>query len=116
MVFVFVVLGFMIPTVVIDIFQTEPDNFSFLIVITILIAIAIYMSICLGLFSGTKIFISRKIYNLYLDEEHDSHETPPSRVRYAFIMTMCGIHGNNFTFNGTYITIYHYKRTSIRIP
>ena len=27
--FVFVVLGFMIPIVVIDIFQTEPDNFSF---------------------------------------------------------------------------------------
>ncbi|MDN8966543.1 sodium:proton antiporter, partial [Staphylococcus aureus] len=39
---VYVVLGFMIHTVVIDIFQTEPDNYSFLIVITILIAIAIY--------------------------------------------------------------------------
>ena len=73
--------------------QTEPDNFSFLIVITILIAIAIYACDLFGFISGTKIFISRKNIQSYLDEEHDSHETPPSRVRYAFIMTMCGIHG-----------------------
>lgn len=40
-----------------------------------------------------KDFYFPKNIQSYLDEEHDSHETPPSRVRYAFIMTMCGIHG-----------------------
>ncbi|HFN8572074.1 TPA: cation:proton antiporter [Staphylococcus aureus] len=91
--FVFVVLGFMIPTVVIDIFQTEPDNFSFLIVITILIAIAIYACRFVWVYFWYKDFYFPKNIQSYLDEEHDSHETPPSRVRYAFIMTMCGIHG-----------------------
>ncbi|HIH8114451.1 TPA: cation:proton antiporter [Staphylococcus aureus] len=91
--FVFVVLGFMIPTVVIDIFQTEPDNFSFLIVITILIAIAIYACRFVWVYFWYKDFYFPKNIQYYLDEEHDSHETPPSRVRYAFIMTMCGIHG-----------------------
>nr|WFN98979.1 sodium:proton antiporter [Staphylococcus aureus] len=91
--FVFVVLGFMIPTVVIDIFQTEPDNFSFLIVITILIAIAIYACRFVWVYFWYKDFYYPKNIQSYLDEEHDSHETPPSRVRYAFIMTMCGIHG-----------------------
>ncbi len=91
--FVFVVLGFMIPTVVIDIFQTEPDNFSFLIVITILIAIAIYACRFIWVYFWYKDFYFPKNIQSYLDEEHDSHETPPSRVRYAFIMTMCGIHG-----------------------
>ena len=91
--FVFVVLGFMIPTVVIDIFQTEPDNFSFLIVITILIAIAIYVCRFVWVYFWYKDFYFPKNIQSYLDEEHDSHETPPSRVRYAFIMTMCGIHG-----------------------
>ena len=62
--FVFVVLGFMIPTVVIDIFQTEPDNFSFLIVITILSLLQFMHVDLFGFISGTKIFISRKIYNL----------------------------------------------------
>ena len=83
----------MIPTVVIDIFQTEPDNFSFLIVITILIAIAIYVCRFVWVYFWYKDFYFPKNIQSYLDEEHDSHETPPSRVRYAFIMTMCGIHG-----------------------
>lgn len=50
------------------------------------------MSICLGLFLVQRFLFPENIQS-YLDEEHDSHETPPSRVRYAFIMTMCGIHG-----------------------
>lgn len=50
------------------------------------------MSICLGLFLVQRFYFPKNIQS-YLDEEHNSHETPPSRVRYAFIMTMCGIHG-----------------------
>ncbi|MCY1029811.1 cation:proton antiporter, partial [Mammaliicoccus sciuri] len=34
--FVFVVLGYLVPTVIIDIFQTEPDNLIFLITTTLL--------------------------------------------------------------------------------
>ena len=79
--FVFVVLGFMIPTVVIDIFQTEPDNFSFLIVITILIAIAIYACRFVWVYFWYKDFYFPKNIQSYLDEEHDSHETQPSVLR-----------------------------------
>ncbi len=51
------------------------------------------MSICLGLFLVQRFLFAEKSTIFIVDEEHDSHETPPSRVRYAFIMTMCGIHG-----------------------
>ncbi|MDT3032968.1 cation:proton antiporter [Staphylococcus argenteus] len=91
--FVFVVLGFMIPTVVIDIIKTEPENFSFLILITVLIALAIYVCRFAWVYFWYKDFYFPKNIQSYLDDDHDSHETPPSRGRYAFIMTMCGIHG-----------------------
>lgn len=91
--FVFVVLGIMIPTVVIDIIKTEPENFSFLILITVLIALAIYVCRFAWVYFWYKDFYFPKNIQSYLDDDHDSHETPPSRGRYAFIMTMCGIHG-----------------------
>ncbi|MBE5660418.1 sodium:proton antiporter [Staphylococcus sp. SS21] len=91
--FVFVVLGFMIPTVVIDIIKTEPENFSFLILITVLIALAIYVCRFAWVYFWYKDFYFPKNIQSYLDDDNDSHETPPSRVKYAFIMTMCGIHG-----------------------
>ncbi|MBE2158802.1 cation:proton antiporter [Staphylococcus argenteus] len=91
--FVFVVLGFMIPTVVIDIIKTEPENFSFLILITVLIALAIYVCRFAWVYFWYKDFYFPKNIQSYLDDDHDSDETPPSRGRYAFIMTMCGIHG-----------------------
>ncbi len=71
--FVFVVLGFMIPTVIIGYFPTEPDNFSFLIVITILIAIAIYACwISLGLFLVQRFFIAEK-YTILSRQENMIH-------------------------------------------
>lgn len=91
--FVFVLLGFMIPTVVIDIIKTEPENLSFLILITILIALAIYVCRFAWVYFWYKDFYFPKNIQSYLDDDNDSHETPPSRVQYAFIMTMCGIHG-----------------------
>ena len=59
--FVFVVLGFMIPTVVIDIFQTEPDNFSFFNIDHYINRYCnLCMSICLGLFLVQRLLFPEK--------------------------------------------------------
>lgn len=89
--FVFVVLGYLVPTVIIDIFQTEPDNLIFLITTTLLIALAIYICRFVWVYFWYKDFYYPKNIQSYLND--DTFETPPSRLRYAFIMTMCGIHG-----------------------
>ena len=39
---------------------------------------------------GSKILLSKNV-EAYLDEEEETQ--PPKRSRYAFIMTLCGIHG-----------------------
>lgn len=91
--FVFVVLGFIIPTVFLDIVKDEPQNIVFLILITLLIALAIYACRFIWVFFWYKDFYYPKNIQSYLDTSHTNDDTPPSRAKYSFIMTMCGIHG-----------------------
>lgn len=74
--FVFVVLGYLVPTVIIDIFQTEPDNLIFLITTTLLIALAIYICRFVWVYFWYKDFYYPKNIQSYLND--DTFETPPS--------------------------------------
>ncbi|EHJ09061.1 cation:proton antiporter [Staphylococcus simiae] len=91
--FVFVVLGFIVPTVVLDILKTEPQNLSFLITTTLLIALAIYVCRFIWVYFWFNDFYYPKNIQSYLDDDNTVNEQPPTRLRYYFIMTMCGIHG-----------------------
>ncbi|BGE81616.1 cation:proton antiporter domain-containing protein [Staphylococcus petrasii] len=89
--FVFVVLGFIVPEVFMEIIHKEPQNITFLIMVTLLIALAIYVFRYIWVYLWFKDFYYPKNVQSYLDEEEDAG--PPKRSHYAFIMTMCGIHG-----------------------
>lgn len=91
--FVFVVLGFIVPEVVIQIIKVEPDNIKFLILISLLIALAIYVVRFIWVFLLYKDFYYPNHLQRYLEDTDIAEEQPPSRIRYSFIMTMCGIHG-----------------------
>ncbi|MCH8646489.1 sodium:proton antiporter [Staphylococcus lugdunensis] len=88
--FVFVVLGFIVPEVVDEIIRVEPENIMFLIGITLSIAVAIYVFRYIWVYIWFKDFYAPKNVQSYLDDDSGSI---PTRSRYAFIMTMCGIHG-----------------------
>lgn len=88
--FVFVVLGYIVPEVVSAIFKDEPQNIIFLIITTLLIALAIYVFRFIWVFMLFKQFYYPNNIQSYLN---DQYEVPPKRAHYAFIMTMCGIHG-----------------------
>ncbi|RIN26285.1 cation:proton antiporter [Staphylococcus succinus] len=88
--FVFVVLGFIVPKVVAEIIKEEPQNIKFLIITTLLIALAIYVFRFIWIFILFKQFYYPNNIQSYLNDEQ---EVPPKRAHYAFIMTMCGIHG-----------------------
>lgn len=88
--FVFVVLGFIVPEVVDEIIRVEPENIMFLIGITLSIAVAIYVFRYIWVYIWFKDFYAPKNVQSYLDDDSSSI---PTRSRYAFIMTMCGIHG-----------------------
>lgn len=88
--FVFVVLGYIVPKVVSEIIAHERDNISFLIITTLLIALAIYTFRFIWVFALYKVFYYPNNIQSYLD---DGEERPVNRLQYAFTMTMCGIHG-----------------------
>lgn len=88
--FVFVVLGFIVPKVVAEIIKEEPQNIKFLIITTLLIALAIYVFRFIWIFILFKQFYYPNNIQSYLNDEQ---EIPPKRAHYAFIMTMCGMHG-----------------------
>ncbi len=89
--FVFVVLGYIVPEVVMEIIHDEPQNIVFLITTALLIALAIYVFRFVWVYLLFKDFYYPNNVQSYLDDEEDAG--PPKRNHYAFIMTMCGIHG-----------------------
>lgn len=91
--FVFVVLGFIVPEVVMEIVKVEPDNLKFLIGITLLISLAIYSFRFIWVFLWYKDFYYPKNIRRYIEDDNLDEERPPNRILYSFIMTMCGIHG-----------------------
>ncbi|HEH3196546.1 TPA: sodium:proton antiporter [Staphylococcus aureus] len=95
--FVFSILGFLVPEVIIKIIKTEPHNLIFLIGITIVVALAVY------LFRFVLVYVLYPYFYLAIspfqkmmtknDDDNPTTEKPPKRSLYALIMTLCGVHG-----------------------
>ncbi|MBM6008977.1 sodium:proton antiporter [Staphylococcus epidermidis] len=94
--FVFSILGFLVPEVIVKIIKTEPHNLLFLIVITLLVALAVY------LFSFVWVYVLYPYFYLSVspfqkmiskNDEDKVTESKPKRSLYALIMTLCGVHG-----------------------
>ncbi len=95
--FVFSILGFFVPEVIIKIIKTEPHNLIFLIGITIVVALAVY------LFRFVWVYVLYPYFYLAIspfqkmmtknDDDNPTTEKPPKRSLYALIMTLCGVHG-----------------------
>ncbi|CAC6785647.1 Na+/H+ antiporter [Staphylococcus aureus] len=95
--FVFSILGFLVPEVIIKIIKTEPHNLIFLIGITIVVALAVY------LFRFVWFYVLYPYFYLAIspfqkmmtknDDDNPTTEKPPKRSLYALIMTLCGVHG-----------------------
>lgn len=95
--FVFAILGYLIPEVVGRIIENEPHNLLFLIIVTVLIALAIYVFRFLWVFVLYPYFYLpvSPFQKMMSDNENNqtNTETPPKRGVYAFIMSLCGVHG-----------------------
>ncbi|MCG2446336.1 sodium:proton antiporter [Staphylococcus epidermidis] len=94
--FVFSILGFLVPEVIVKIIKTEPHNLLFLIVITFLVALAVY------LFRFVWVYVLYPYFYLSVspfqkmiskNDEDKVTESKPKRSLYALIMTLCGVHG-----------------------
>ncbi len=94
--FVFSILGFLVPEVIIKIIKTEPHNLIFLIGITIVVALAVY------LFRFVWVYVLYPYFYLAIspfqkmmtkNDDNPTTEKPPKRSLYALIMTLCGVHG-----------------------
>ena len=75
--------------------KTEPHNLLFLVVITALVALAVYLFRFMGVCALSSIlFICQSFPKLMNEEGEDKKkEKPPKRSMYALIMTLCGVHG-----------------------
>lgn len=95
--FVFSILGFLVPEVVINIIKTEPHNLIFLVVITVLVALAVYLFRFLWVYVLYPYFyLSVSPFQKMISQDDDGNNTtekPPKRSLYALIMTLCGVHG-----------------------
>lgn len=94
--FVFSILVFLVPEVIVKIIKTEPHNLLFLIVITLLVALAVY------LFRFVWVYVLYPYFYLSVspfqkmiskNDEDKVTESKPKRSLYALIMTLCGVHG-----------------------
>lgn len=94
--FVFVILGYIVPETVKNIIKTEPQNLVFLLGITGLIALAVYVFRFLWVYVLYPYFylpVSPFQRAMNDGENKEQGETKPKRSKYAMIMTLCGVHG-----------------------
>ena len=95
--FVFSILGFLVPEVVINIIKTEPHNLLFLVVITVLVALAVYLFRFLWVYVLYPYFyLAVSPFQKMISQDDDGNNTtekPPKRSLDALIMTLCGVHG-----------------------
>ena len=82
--FVFSILGFLVPEVIVKIIKSEPHNLLFLIGIRFIWVYVLYPLFYLSVSPFQK---------LMNDDGTNTKEKPPKRSMYALIMTFCGVHG-----------------------
>ena len=76
--------------------KTEPHNLLFLVVITALVALAVYLFRFIWVYVLYPLFyLSVSPFQKLMNEEGEDKkkEKPPKRSMYALIMTLCGVHG-----------------------
>ena len=79
--FVFSILGFLVPEVIVKIIKSEPHNLLFLIGITLLVALAVYVFRFMGLCTISFILsISQSIPKLMNDDGTNTKEKPLNEV------------------------------------
>lgn len=93
--FVFSILGFLVPEVIVKIIKSEPHNLLFLIGITLLVALAVYVFRFIWVYVLYPLFYLSvsPFQKLMNDDGTNTKEKPPKRSMYALIMTFCGVHG-----------------------
>ena len=93
--FVFSILGFLVPEVIGKIIKSEPHNLLFLIGITLLVAMAVYLFRFIWVYVLYPLFYLSvsPFQKLMNDDGTITKEKPPKRSMYALIMTFCGVHG-----------------------
>ncbi|MGW9856664.1 monovalent cation/hydrogen antiporter [Staphylococcus hominis] len=93
--FVFSILGFLVPEVIEKIIKSEPHNLLFLVGITLLVALAVYLFRFIWVYVLYPLFYLSvsPFQKLMNDDGHSTKEKPPKRSKYALIMTFCGVHG-----------------------
>ena len=93
--FVFSILGFLVPEVIVKIIKSEPHNLLFLIGITLLVALAVYVFRFIWVYVLYPLFYLSvsPFQKLMNDEGTNTKEKSPKRSMYALIMTFCGVHG-----------------------
>lgn len=93
--FVFSILGFLVPEVIVKIIKSEPHNLLFLIGITLLVALAVYVFRFIWVYVLYPLFyLSVSPFQKLMNNDSTStKEKPPKRSIYALIMTFCGVHG-----------------------
>lgn len=93
--FVFSILGFLVPEVIGKIIKSEPHNLLFLIGITLLVALAVYLFRFIWVYVLYPLFYLSvsPFQKLMNDNGTSTKEKPPKRSMYALIMTFCGVHG-----------------------
>lgn len=93
--FVFVILGYMVPEVVVNILKTEPQNLVFLLTTTGVIALAVYVFRFVWVYVLYPYFyLSVSPFERAMNEGGPQKPSEkPKRSMYALIMTLCGVHG-----------------------
>ena len=90
---VFVILGYLIPDVSIQIFQAD-KGFMMLLIYTIIIALILYIIRFSWVYLLYDIFyIPESRFERILNREKGIVEIRPSRFKYALVASVCGIHG-----------------------
>lgn len=92
--FVFVILGYMVPEVVVNIIKTEPQNLVFLLTTTGIVALAVYVFRFVWVYVLYPYFyLPVSPFERAMNEEGLPPTKKPKRSKYALIMTLCGVHG-----------------------
>ncbi|MCS5428552.1 sodium:proton antiporter, partial [Staphylococcus aureus] len=96
--FVFILLGFLIPEVMINILEEPQHEIMHVIGITLFVAALVYLFRYIWVLISYPYFYlpeSRfsKMLNTGKDIAPESEIDKPNRFKYAFIMTVCGVHG-----------------------
>ncbi|TDM03613.1 cation:proton antiporter [Macrococcus carouselicus] len=92
---VFTILGYIVPEVTLDIIENEPQNIGNLLILTVVISLLVYLFRFIWVFILYDMFYlpENPFIRMLNQQNAQALEERPSRFKYAFITTVCGVHG-----------------------